>query len=91
MVTAPWLSTGVGAGSLGMAALTATPVPVGTVVFTIGVAITFPFIMDLLPVVGSERLVGTYFGAFYLVSAVVAAAVSWLVGGLIDLTDPALR
>ncbi len=91
MLTAPWLPTGVGADSLAAAAIAATPVLVGTIVYTVGGAIAFPFIMDLLPVVGSERLVGTYYGFFYLCSALVTAVVSWLVGGLIGLTDPALR
>ncbi|WP_214370626.1 MFS transporter [Pseudonocardia sp. H11422] len=49
------------------------PVLAGTVIFTLGMAVTNPFVMDLLPVVGSERLAGTYYGFFYLVSALVTA------------------
>jgi hypothetical protein len=33
-------------------------------VFTLGIALTNPFTGQLLPVVGSERLIGTYYGAF---------------------------
>ncbi|WP_219418272.1 MFS transporter [Pseudonocardia nigra] len=65
----------------------AVPVLAGTAVLTLGTAITNPFTMQLLPVVGSERLVGTYYGAFYGVSAIVTAAVAALVGALIDLPD----
>ncbi|GAB3299151.1 MFS transporter [Parasphingorhabdus pacifica] len=68
------------------------PVLVTTALFTVGQAITNPFAMELLPIVGSERLAGTYYGFYYLVSSLVAAAVSWLVGALLDeFTDPATR
>ena len=56
----------------------------GTVLFTLGIALANPFTMQLLPVVGSERLAGTYYGFFYLVSALVAAGVATAVGGLLD-------
>ncbi|MEJ2868069.1 MFS transporter [Actinomycetospora sp. OC33-EN08] len=72
-------------GQWSLAGLTATlPVLVGIVVFTIGMAMTNPFTLSLLPVVGSERLVGTYYGFFYLVSAAVVAVVNTGVGGLLD-------
>ncbi|GAA2687938.1 MULTISPECIES: MFS transporter [Actinosynnema] len=61
------------------------PVLAGTAVFSAGIAITNPFMMELLPVVGEEELVGTYYGAFYLVSALVAAGLSAAVGALLDL------
>ncbi len=68
------------------------PVILTTVLFTVGMAITNPFAMELLPIVGSERLMGTYYGFYYLVSSLVAAGVSWLVGSLLDgAVDPALR
>lgn len=64
--------------------LTLAPIIVTTVLFTVGQAITNPFAMELLPIVGSERLAGTYYGFYYLVSSIVAAGVSWLVGALLD-------
>ncbi|MGH3996913.1 MAG: hypothetical protein ACRDTJ_05560 [Pseudonocardiaceae bacterium] len=70
--------------------LAVLPVLIGTVVFAVGMMIAFPFVMALLPV-GSERLTGTYYGIFYLMSAITAGVVSWIAGGLIDLTDPAWR
>lgn len=67
-------------------ALACVPVLLTTVLFTVGMAITNPFAMELLPIVGSERLAGTYYGFYYLVSSLVAAGVSWLVGALLDVT-----
>ncbi|MER7079309.1 Predicted arabinose efflux permease, MFS family [Saccharopolyspora kobensis] len=67
-------------------ALVCLPVLLTTVLFTVGMAITNPFAMELLPIVGSERLTGTYYGFYYLVSSLVAAGVSWLAGALLDAT-----
>jgi hypothetical protein len=69
----------------GLAPAAALPVLAGAVVFTLGIALANPFTMQLLPVVGSERLLGTYYGFYYLVSALVAAAVSAAAGALLDL------
>ncbi|MGH3612419.1 MAG: hypothetical protein ACRDRK_07430 [Pseudonocardia sp.] len=91
MISSPLLATDVGAGSVWAAALAAIPVLIGTLVFAVGMMIAFPFVMALLPVVDSERLTGTYYGVFYMVSAITAGAVSWLAGGLVDLTDSAWR
>ncbi|MCS7475434.1 MFS transporter [Umezawaea endophytica] len=67
------------------------PVVLGTVVFSVGIAIANPFMIDLLPVVGSEKLVGTYYGFFYLVSALVAAGISAGVGALLEFDGAAAR
>jgi MFS family permease len=81
--------TGADVVGLGLVML---PVLLTTVLFTVGQAVTNPFAMELLPVVGSERLAGTYYGFYYLVSSLVAAAVSWLVGALLDeFTAPETR
>lgn len=60
------------------------PLLLTTVVFTVGMAVTNPFAMELLPIVGSERLAGTYYGFYYLVSSLIAAGVSWVTGTLLD-------
>ncbi|GAB2736713.1 MFS transporter [Salinifilum aidingensis] len=60
------------------------PLLLTTVVFTVGMAVTNPFAMELLPVVGSQRLAGTYYGFYYLVSSLIAAGVSWVSGTLLD-------
>ena len=81
------------AGALGVehALLTGGPALACTVLLSVGLAIASPFVMELLPIVGSERLVGTYYGYFSLVSALVATGVGALVGALLDLTAPATR
>ncbi|MFG1603303.1 MFS transporter [Actinoplanes sp. NPDC049265] len=63
----------------------AGPVLLGTMVFSVGITITNPFMMELIPMVGSERLVGTYYGYFYLISALLTAVVSTVTGALLDL------
>jgi hypothetical protein len=75
----------------GLAPAAALPVLAGTVVFTIGIALANPFTMQLLPVVGSERLIGTYYGFYYLVSALLAAAVSAGAGALLDMSGAGWR
>ncbi|QUH06174.1 MFS transporter [Saccharopolyspora erythraea] len=87
MLTGPLLPVRA-SGELDWAATAAVCVPVllTTALFTVGMAITNPFAMELLPLVGSERLAGTYYGFYYLVSSVVAAGVGWLAGALLDLT-----
>ncbi|MER7015827.1 MFS transporter [Saccharopolyspora sp. NPDC000359] len=87
LVTSPLLDAPApGAPDWARTALVCLPVLLTTVLFTVGMAITNPFAMELLPIVGSERLAGTYYGFYYLVSSLVAAAVSWLVGALLDST-----
>jgi hypothetical protein len=85
-ISAPLLPT-----ASGLAPAAALPVLAGAVVFTLGIALANPFTMQLLPVVGSERLIGTYYGFYYLVSALVAATVSTAAGALLDLSGPGWR
>jgi hypothetical protein len=85
-ISAPLLPT-----ATGLTPAAALPVLAGAVVFTFGIALANPFTMQLLPVVGSERLIGTYYGFYYLVSAVVAAAISAAAGALLDVSGSAWR
>ena len=90
MITGPLLPTSHQPGIT--TALACLPVVLSTILFTVGMAITNPFAMELLPVVGDEKLTGTYYGFYYLVSSLAAAGVSWLVGALLDHAQhPALR
>ncbi|WP_075845399.1 MFS transporter [Saccharomonospora sp. CUA-673] len=89
LVASPFLVTRTGEDLGVTVALVMIPVLATTVLFTVGQAITNPFAMELLPVVGSERLAGTYYGFYYLVSSVAAAGVSWLAGTLLDLAGVA--
>ncbi|XVV16379.1 MFS transporter [Actinoplanes sp. CA-131856] len=67
------------------------PALLGTAVFSVGITIANPFMMELIPAVGSERLVGTYYGFFYLVSSLLAAVISTVTGSLLDLGPAGLR
>ncbi|WP_072803894.1 MFS transporter [Rhodococcoides yunnanense] len=71
--------------------LVLAPVVVTTAVFGIGIALANPYIMELLGVVGEERLSGTYYGWFYLVSAVASLAVGAIVGRALDATETVWR
>lgn len=62
----------------------------GAVVFTFGIALANPFTMQLIPVVGGERLTGTYYGFFYLGSGLVAGGTSIGVAALWDAGSPAV-
>lgn len=83
-LSAPFLATAPAGEWTPAGLLTVAPVLVGTAVFTVGQAMTNPFSLTLLPRVGSEQLVGTYYGYFYLVSAVVVAITNTAVGDLLD-------
>ncbi|WP_051110545.1 MFS transporter [Longispora albida] len=56
----------------------------GTALLAAGYAMAHPFALELIPGLGADRLPGTYFGAFYLVSGVVAAAGSAGIGWALD-------
>ena len=53
---------------------------VATLLLAVGVMITQPFVYELLPSFGREAMTGTYYGLFYLVSGVVAAGSTALIG-----------
>ncbi|MFI7099806.1 MFS transporter [Streptomyces sp. NPDC050161] len=60
------------------------PVLAGTLLLYLGVMIAQPFVMELIPDFGRPELTGTYFGVFYVVSGVAAAAGNALVGWAMD-------
>lgn len=84
-VAAPLVPSAANALGPVAALVAAWPVLLGTLVFSAGTTITNPFMMELIPMVGREDLVGTYFGYFYLVSALLTAGVSTATGALLDL------
>lgn len=83
-VAAPFVPTAPAGEWTAAGLLAVAPVLVGTVVFTVGIAMTSPFSLSLLPRVGSEQLAGTYYGWYYLVSAVLVAITNTAVGELLD-------
>ncbi|MGW0363820.1 MFS transporter [Streptomyces sp. NPDC002990] len=56
----------------------------GTLLLHLGVMIAQPFVMELIPAFGRAGLTGTYYGLFYAVSGVAAAAGSAAVGWAMD-------
>ncbi|WP_424185981.1 MFS transporter [Actinokineospora sp. G85] len=58
----------------------AVPVVASAVLLAVGVAVTQPFVLELVSAFGHERLTGTRFGVFYLGSGVVAAISTVVVG-----------
>ncbi|MBB5157993.1 MFS transporter [Saccharopolyspora phatthalungensis] len=62
-----------------------SPVLITTFLLAFGVMLAQPFVYELIPSFGRPELSGTYFGVFYLLSGVTAAAGNALIGWLTDL------
>ncbi|WP_432589836.1 MFS transporter [Streptomyces sp. HD1123-B1] len=69
------------------AVLHALPVLAGALLLYLGVMVAQPFVMELIPTFGRPELTGTYFGLFYMVSGVAAAAGNTVVGWAMDTGD----
>lgn len=82
----PALATGVSGGPEGAAgaALLALPVLAGALLLHLGMMVAQPFVMELIPGFGRSGLTGTYFGIFYVVSGIAAAAGNSVVGWAMD-------
>ncbi|MFG1950302.1 MFS transporter [Micromonospora sp. NPDC048830] len=65
------------------------PVLGAALLLAVGVLIAQPFVLELIPAFARDGLTGTYFGLFYLVSGMVAAAGTAAVGRAMDAGDPA--
>lgn len=74
-------------GGVGGATLRALPVLLGALLLYLGVMVAQPFVMELIPEFGRSELTGTYFGLFYVVSGVAAAAGNTAVGWAMDAGD----
>lgn len=61
-----------------------SPVLVAATVLALGVMVAQPFVNELIPGFGPPRLTGTYFGAFYMLAGLATAALTPLVGILVD-------
>ncbi|WP_411104964.1 MFS transporter [Streptomyces sp. cmx-4-9] len=91
-----WIATGLGVMALGFlppmlvaGATTAhplrlLPVLAGALLLHLGVMIASPFVLELIPAFGRDSLTGTYYGLFYAVSGVAAAAGSAAIGWSMD-------
>ncbi|WP_442816298.1 MFS transporter [Streptomyces sp. NBC_01233] len=91
-----WIATGLGvmglgflppmlvAGSATAHALHLLPVLAGSLLLHLGVMVAQPFVMELIPAFGRANLTGTFYGLFYAVSGVAAAAGSAAIGWSMD-------
>lgn len=88
LLLSPFLSgTGDPAGLLsriGMTALTLSPVLLAALLLTVGIMMTNPFAMEMIPQLARERLVGTHFGFYGLASGIGATLGNTLTGALFD-------
>jgi MFS family permease len=66
------------------AVLRALPVLAGALLLHLGVMITQPFVMELIPGFARPELTGTCFGIFYVVSGIAAAVGNTVVGWAMD-------
>ncbi|MDB1086403.1 MFS transporter [Streptomyces sp. ACA25] len=86
----PLLVTGSETGSpdgAGEAAVRLLPVLAGALLLYVGVMMASPFVMELIPSFGRESLTGTYYGLFYVVSGIAAAAGNATIGWTMDLGE----
>lgn len=85
----PLLAAGSGSvtGGAGESLLRALPVLGGALLLYLGLMVTQPFVMELIPRFGKLALTGTYFGLFYMVSGITAALGNALVGWAMDAGD----
>nr|WP_203614215.1 MFS transporter [Streptomyces sp. SID13726] len=67
--------------------LAVVAVLLGTLLLYLGVMVASPFVMELIPGFGRPELTGTYFGIFYVVSGIAAAAGNTVVGWAMDTGD----
>ncbi|WP_327593110.1 MFS transporter [Streptomyces chartreusis] len=69
----------------------AVPVLASALLLYLGIMIASPFVMELIPRFGRPELTGTYFGIFYVVSGIAAAAGNTVVGWAMDAGENAGR
>jgi MFS family permease len=91
IVTSPFLATHHSPMPLAQAALWMSPVMLSAMILSAGNAMGQPYTMELMPAVGSEHRIGTYFGYYSLIAGVASAGGSALVGALMRPEVPALR
>lgn len=67
------------------AAANLAPLLLATAILTIGRMLCEPFALDLIPSLGATRLVGTYYGLFFVATGLGAALGNLLVGAALEL------
>ncbi|NUP19784.1 MAG: MFS transporter [Streptomyces sp.] len=81
-----WIATGLAVMGLAFLPplLGAPLVLLSALLLYLGIMIASPFVMELIPGFGRPELTGTYFGIFYVVSGIAAAAGNAVVGWAMD-------
>lgn len=64
------------------------PILLATALLTLGMMISFPFVMEMIPILGKERHLGVHYGLFYLIWG-LGGAVGNLAGGSLFDFSPA--
>lgn len=64
--------------------LRSVPLLLTVAVFTVGGLVAAPYVIVLLSSFVGDRLIGTAYGWYYLVSAIATVVVAWAVGALLD-------
>jgi MFS family permease len=82
VLAAPYIDSG--ADDAITAATQLVPVLLAVVVLTMGRMVVQPFVNELIAAYGGERLAGTYFGAFYLLSGLLTVGLASSVGVTVD-------
>lgn len=67
------------------------PVLLAAMILAVGNAMAQPYAMELMPAVGSEGMIGSYFGYYSLLAGIVSAGGSALTGALMRPEIPQLR
>jgi MFS family permease len=91
IISAPLTPTVPHATSIAAGVIAMSPVLLGAVILTLGNTIANPFMMELIPVVGSERMMGTYYGYYSLIGGVATAGGSALIGASMGSDQAAWR
>lgn len=91
VISAPLMDTAPGATPILKALVLMSPVLLGAVIMAVGGVLAQPFTMELMPIVGSERLLGTYYGYYSLIAGLAAAGGSAAVGATLVFNQPELR
>jgi hypothetical protein len=68
-------------------ALNLSPAILSVVLLSLGAMTLQPFVLSLIPVLGSNRLLGTYFGFYYLVQGVGVIVGNLAIGAAFDMSQ----
>lgn len=91
VLASPFLPTHQGPMPILQALVWMSPVMLAAMILSAGNAMAQPYTMELTPAVGSERMIGTYYGYYSLVTGMSAAAGSGAIGAIMRPDEPALR